>query len=81
VVMAAILERGETFAAAFARFEAARRDRARKALISGRLSGSSKMPTGWLARKMRDLALPLFMPLAERKQAALFDFRVDLAPA
>jgi len=81
VVLAAILERSETFAAAFARFEAARRDRARKALISGRLSGSSKMPTGWLARKMRDLALPLFMPLAERKQAELFDFRVDLAPA
>jgi len=80
VVLAAILARGETFASTFAGFAATRRERARKALISGRLSGSSKMPTSWLARKMRDLALPLFMPLAERKQAELFDFRVDIAP-
>ena len=80
VVLAACLSSGSRPADAFARFEALRRDRVRKAVEIGRASGSQKLAQSWWELKLRDLILPLVMPLGARMQARMFDFRVDHDP-
>jgi 2-polyprenyl-6-methoxyphenol hydroxylase-like FAD-dependent oxidoreductase len=66
--------------AAYARFEGLRRDRVQKAISIGRAVGSQKQAKSWLALRLRDLMLPLFMPLGARMQEKLYAFRVDRTP-
>ncbi|MBJ3786470.1 FAD-dependent oxidoreductase [Devosia sediminis] len=72
VMLANCLVEAKGIDAAFELFEARRKSRAGKAVVLGRLSGSQKAARGWLSRRIRDLILPLVMPMAVRKQAELF---------
>jgi 2-polyprenyl-6-methoxyphenol hydroxylase-like FAD-dependent oxidoreductase len=65
-------------ASAFGRFESLRRDRVQTAIKIGRMSGSQKHAQSWLALRLRDLILPLVMPMAIKAQERLFGFRADL---
>lgn len=65
---------------AFARFEALRRERTAAAIRIGRMSGSQKAAQGWLAQRLRDLILPLVMPMGVRAQESLYGYRADLEP-
>ncbi|WP_248310501.1 FAD-dependent monooxygenase [Devosia sp. Root105] len=80
LVLAACLEAEATPENAFRRFEALRRDRVEAAVQLGRQGGMPKKAQGWLARRVRDLALPLFVPLGQRGQEQLFAFRADDTP-
>lgn len=80
IVLAACLAVAPDHAAAFARFERLRRDRVQKAISLGRAVGSQKRAQSWLALRLRDLMLPLFMPLGARMQEKLYAFRVDRTP-
>jgi len=80
LVLAACLEAEATPEGAFGRFEALRRDRVEAAVRLGRQGGTPKKAQGWLARRMRDLVLPLFVPLGQRGQENLFAFRADATP-
>ncbi len=80
IVLAACLAAGQDHATAFRRFEGLRRDRVQKAISIGRAMGSQKQAQSWLALRLRDLMLPLFMPLGARMQEKLYAFRVDLTP-
>jgi 2-polyprenyl-6-methoxyphenol hydroxylase-like FAD-dependent oxidoreductase len=80
VVLAACLSATADHGAAYARFEVLRRDRVQKAISIGRAVGSQKQAQSWLALRLRDLMLPLFMPLGARMQEKLYGFRVDRTP-
>ncbi|WP_316358231.1 NAD(P)/FAD-dependent oxidoreductase [Devosia sp.] len=80
IVLAACLSATPDHAAAFARFESLRRDRVQKAIRIGRAVGSQKQAQSWLALRLRDLMLPLFMPIGVQMQERLYAFRVDRAP-
>jgi 2-polyprenyl-6-methoxyphenol hydroxylase-like FAD-dependent oxidoreductase len=80
IVLAACLTAAPDHAAAYARFEGLRRDRVQKAISIGRAVGSQKQAKSWLALRLRDLMLPLFMPLGARMQEKLYAFRVDRTP-
>ena len=80
IVLAACLVAAPDHATAFARFEGLRRDRVQKAISIGRAVGSQKRAQSWLALRLRDLMLPLFMPLGARMQEKLYAFRVDRTP-
>jgi 2-polyprenyl-6-methoxyphenol hydroxylase-like FAD-dependent oxidoreductase len=80
LVLAACLEAEATPESAFRRFEALRRDRVEAAVRLGRQGGTPKKAQGWLARRVRDLVLPLFVPLGQRGQEHLFAFRADDTP-
>lgn len=80
LVLAACLEAEATPESAFGRFEALRRDRVEAAVRLGRQGGTPKKAQGWLARRVRDLVLPLFVPLGQRGQEHLFAFRADATP-
>jgi 2-polyprenyl-6-methoxyphenol hydroxylase-like FAD-dependent oxidoreductase len=80
VVLAACLAAESKVGDAFARFVALRRDRVAKAIQLGRATGSQKLAQGWLQLKIRDLILPIVMPMAARMQSALFAFRIDQDP-
>ncbi|QQR36163.1 FAD-dependent monooxygenase [Devosia oryziradicis] len=80
IVLATCLAAGQDYATAFRRFEGLRRDRLQKAISIGRAMGSQKQAQSWLALRLRDLMLPLFMPLGARMQEKLYAFRVDLTP-
>jgi 2-polyprenyl-6-methoxyphenol hydroxylase-like FAD-dependent oxidoreductase len=80
IVLAACLVAARDHGAAFARFERLRRDRVQKAISIGRAVGSQKRAQSWLALRLRDLMLPLFMPLGARMQERLYGFRVDRTP-
>jgi 2-polyprenyl-6-methoxyphenol hydroxylase-like FAD-dependent oxidoreductase len=79
-VLAACLAAAPDHASAFARFEGLRRARVQKAISIGRAVGSQKQAQSWLALRLRDLMLPLFMPLGARMQEKLYAFRVDRTP-
>ncbi len=51
-----------------------------KAIEIGRAVGSQKQAQSWLALRLRDLMLPLFMPMGVRMQEKLYGFRVDRTP-
>lgn len=80
VVLAACLAAETRPAAAFARYAGLRRDRVAKAIALGRVTGSQKLAQDWWQLKLRDLVLPIVMPMAARMQSRLFSFRVDKDP-
>ncbi len=80
VVLASALAAGTDLQAAFARFERLRRGRVTQAIRTGRAAGSQKHAQSWLARRIRDLILPMVMPMGARMQEKLFSFRADLTP-
>lgn len=79
VVLAACLEASDA-CDAFARFETLRRERTHRAIVIGRMSGSQKHAQSWLALRIRDLVLPLLMPMGVKAQERMFGFRADLTP-
>jgi 2-polyprenyl-6-methoxyphenol hydroxylase-like FAD-dependent oxidoreductase len=80
VVLAACLATADKPSDAFRRFEALRQKRAETAIRIGRMVGSQKLTKTWLARRMRDLMLPLVLPMGARTQERLYGFRADQAP-
>ena len=80
LVLAACLEAEEVPQAAFRRFEGLRRQRVETAIAIGRQSGSQKHAQTWLELRIRDLLLPLFMPMGVKAQESIFRFRVDQNP-
>ena len=80
VVLAALLDDAETIEAAFARFFALRQERSQAAIRVGRAAGGQKSAQGWLQLRLRDLILPLVMPMAAKAQSRLFAFRADRFP-
>ena len=44
------------------------------------MAGSQKHAQSWLQLRIRDLLLPLFMPMGVKAQEAIFRFRVDQNP-
>jgi len=66
--------------AAFRRFEHLRRARVEAAVMLGRQEGQQKKAQGWLSLRLRDLVLPLVIPLGRAAQEKLFSYRVDRAP-
>jgi 2-polyprenyl-6-methoxyphenol hydroxylase-like FAD-dependent oxidoreductase len=80
IVLAAALEEASDVQAAFARFFALRQARTQKVIQIGRQAGSQKHAQSWLALRIRDLVLPLFIPLGVKAQESIFRFRVDATP-
>lgn len=80
LVLAAVIEAEAKPANAFARFESLRRARVEAAVRLGRQGGAPKKAQGWLALRLRDLLLPLFVPLGQKAQEQLFAYRADLNP-
>lgn len=80
VVLAACLSAAPDHASAYARFERLRRERVHKAIALGRAVGAQKQAQSWLALRLRDLMLPLFMPMGARMQEKLYAFRADRTP-
>lgn len=80
LVLAACIEAEASPAGAFQRFETLRRDRVAAAVRLGRQGGAPKKAQGWLALRLRDLFLPLFVPLGQKAQERLFAYRADLHP-
>ena len=80
LVLAACLEAAPSPAAAFQRFELLRRDRVALAVQLGRQGGQQKKQQGWLALRIRDLMLPLVLPLGQKAQERMFGFRADRTP-
>ena len=80
VVLAACLNEQPEPAAAFRRFEALRRQRVETAIQIGRMAGSQKHAQSWLSLRIRDLILPLVMPMGVKAQQRMFGFRADRTP-
>jgi 2-polyprenyl-6-methoxyphenol hydroxylase-like FAD-dependent oxidoreductase len=80
LVLAACLDTGGPVEAVFRRFEGLRRQRVETAIAIGRQAGSQKHAQSWLERRIRDLILPLVLPLGRKAQERMFGFRADLNP-
>lgn len=80
LVLAACIEAEASPTGAFQRFETLRRDRVAAAVRLGRQGGAPKKAQGWLALRLRDLFLPLFVPIGQKAQERLFAYRADLNP-
>lgn len=80
LVLAACIEAEGTPVTAFRRFESLRRARVEEAVALGRQGGQQKKAQSWLALRLRDLMLPLFIPLGQKAQERLFAFRADVSP-
>ena len=80
IVLAACLADSSDHVGAFARFEQLRRERSHRAIAMGRAIGSQKQTKSWLALRLRDLMLPLFMTMGARMQEDFFVFRADRTP-
>lgn len=80
IVLAACLKDNRDHIGAFARFEQLRRQRSHRAIAMGRAIGSQKAARSWLALRVRDLLLPVFMPMGARMQEGFFTFRADRTP-
>jgi 2-polyprenyl-6-methoxyphenol hydroxylase-like FAD-dependent oxidoreductase len=80
LVLAACIEAEASPLAAFRRFEALRRERVEAAVTLGRQGGQQKKAQSWLALRLRDLILPLVVPLGQKAQEKLFAFRADRSP-
>lgn len=80
VVLAACIQAEGNHTAAYDRFELLRRKRVSSAVRLGRQGGTPKKALNWFARRLRDLALPIFVPLGQKGQERLFAFRVDRDP-
>lgn len=80
LVLAACLEKAGEPAAAFRRFHDLRHDRTQTAIDIGRQTGSQKHAQSWLALRIRDLVLPILLPLGVKAQERMFRFRIDRDP-
>jgi 2-polyprenyl-6-methoxyphenol hydroxylase-like FAD-dependent oxidoreductase len=80
LVLAACLVAEVTPIAAFRRFESLRRKRVEEAVALGRQGGQQKKAQSWLALRLRDLMLPLFVPLGQKAQERMFAYRADRTP-
>jgi 2-polyprenyl-6-methoxyphenol hydroxylase-like FAD-dependent oxidoreductase len=80
MVLAACIEAEATPLAAFRRFEQLRRTRVEAVVALGRQSGQQKKAQSWLALRLRDLMLPLFLPLGQKAQERIYAFRADRNP-
>ncbi|MET3901213.1 2-polyprenyl-6-methoxyphenol hydroxylase-like FAD-dependent oxidoreductase [Devosia sp. UYZn731] len=80
LVLAACLAAPGKIAAAFERFVGLRKQRVQTAIRIGRAAGSQKHAQSWLQLRIRDLLLPLFIPMGVKAQERMFGFRADLNP-
>lgn len=80
IVLAACLTAEREPVGAFRRYERLRRARVEAAVALGRQGGQQKKAQSWLALRIRDLILPLVIPLGRSRQEKLFRFRVDRDP-
>lgn len=80
LVLAAALDGSDNIESAFARFYSLRQARTQRVIAIGRMAGSQKHAQSWLQLRIRDLLLPLFMPMGVKAQEAIFRFRVDQNP-
>ena len=63
--------------AAFTAFERIRRGRVEPVLVQSRRTAQQKAPAGWIARKIRDLVLPIFLRKGAEATAALYQIALD----
>ena len=80
LVLAASLEAESDIATAFARFFRLRQERTETVIKMGRMTGSQKRAQSWLELRIRDLVLPLLMPMGIKAQERIFTFRADRTP-
>ena len=80
MVLATCIETEATPLAAFRQFEQLRRTRVEAVVALGRQSGQQKKAQSWLALRLRDLMLPLFLPLGQKAQERIYAFRADRNP-
>ena len=59
---------------AFTLFERLRRDRVEPVVRQSRRTGQQKAPAGWMARKVRDLVLPLFLRKSAEAARTLYSY-------
>jgi 2-polyprenyl-6-methoxyphenol hydroxylase-like FAD-dependent oxidoreductase len=80
LVLAACLAAEPTRESAFCRYEALRRPRVEEVVRLTARNSSQKRAAGWLALLIRDLVLPLLIPIGIRQARKLLEHRVDLDP-
>ena len=80
LVLAACLEVEPDHTAAFRRYESLRRDRIKKVVKMTARNSSQKRANGRLGLLIRDLILPLLIPLGIRTGRKFFQFRADCTP-
>jgi 2-polyprenyl-6-methoxyphenol hydroxylase-like FAD-dependent oxidoreductase len=80
LVLAACIATEANPVASFRRFEALRRKRVEEAVALGRQGGQQKKAQSWLALRLRDLMLPMFVPLGQKAQERMFTYRADKTP-
>jgi 2-polyprenyl-6-methoxyphenol hydroxylase-like FAD-dependent oxidoreductase len=80
LVLAACLDQCESIEQAFAQFFGLRQARTQRVIQIGRMAGSQKHAQSWLQLRIRDLLLPIFMPLGVKAQESIFQFRADQNP-
>jgi len=80
LVLSAALEASDSVETAFARFFALRQERTQRVIAIGRMAGSQKHAQSWLQLRIRDLLLPVFMPMGVKAQESIFRLRVDQNP-
>ena len=59
---------------AFTLFERMRRDRVEPVVRQSRRTGQQKAPAGWMARKVRDLVLPIFLRKSAEAARTLYSY-------
>ena len=74
------LDGAEAADEAFRRFFALRQERTQTVIKMGRMAGSQKQAQSWLELRMRDLILPMVMPMGGKAQERMFRFRADQTP-
>jgi len=80
VVLAACLGEETTPLAAFVRFERLRKERTRAVMEIARRNGAGKMADNAFAIFVRDLLMPLLIPLGTKAMQRIMAFRVDRTP-
>jgi 2-polyprenyl-6-methoxyphenol hydroxylase-like FAD-dependent oxidoreductase len=80
VVLAACLKARPSLEQAFASYQHLRQARAEHVVKISRYTGSQKQVTGRIGLFIRDLVLPLFIPLGARQTRAITRYRADLKP-
>jgi 2-polyprenyl-6-methoxyphenol hydroxylase-like FAD-dependent oxidoreductase len=80
VVLAACLSRNTTHSAAFANYQALRRDRAEHVVRISRQRGAQKQAKGRFSLFLRDLVLPWVVPLGVRTAQSVMRYRADRDP-
>lgn len=80
LVLASSLDADNAIEAAYARFFRLRHERTQTAIRIGRMAGSQKHAQSWLQLRIRDLILPLVMPMGVKAQERIFHFRSDRTP-